>query len=495
MPVRLSRLREMLARPTGLYISSTTTSAGSDTTVVDTAILKYDENRLRNKWLLMTSGAASGESRRIASLSTSTITVTTAYSATTGSGSTYEILPFDPDLYRDALQRATRTVYPMLYLKITDESIIVDNLLANSSFEVSSQRTGAITAYADYDSTIKGATQVSDTAHGLTTGEIITISGTTNYNGTYIVVVISSGTFWIDTPFIADDGSSTWEEGDGSQEGRQSSWTATSGTWTFPAGLRAVHGNHIATATGAATLTQNIFDKVNVMRMTEQILRMRGFVFATVANIARLRWSFDGGATFAKSSDFHNGRTEWEGPDIQEVEVGIPENATTMTIYLDVASGGSGQFDKIYAWIETINLYRIPPEFVDGPHLIYQQEDAFRPNGPYEPLVHAVTGMTLRMVGMGYLTVPTGETGVVELSEQRAELLVATAAVDLYRILQSYDAGNRVDHLAAQRDWADEITRLERKSGIRMHALPSHSHDTWGFQEDSETRMLWLKDR
>ena len=496
MPVTLARLREMLARPTGRPILRTTTGAGAagGVTVEDTGIVRYDTNRLVNRWLLITSGTDAGESRRIASVSSTTITVTTTFPTDpTESGVTYEILAFDPDRYTDMLQEAARTVYPTLFKRIIDESIVVDNLLDNFSFE-SSESIGSITAFATYDSTVEGATLVTDAAHGLSTGDIITISGTTNYNGLWQVVVVSSSTFYIMTPFIADDGTGTWREGVSSQEGTASGWTATTGTWTFPARLRARHGRHTALSGGAGTLTQNIFTKVNVTDMVGKTLRIRGFIFDTTTDNSRLRVSFDGGTTFEDSTPFHGGDDEWEGPNVQGVGVVIPAGATTMTIYCSTVSGAS--FDVVTASIDPISQYPIPLAFVDGPHMIFQQADEQHPDGDFEPLVWGKAHRILRMVGMGYLTVPTGDTGVVELPEQRAELLVAQAAVYLYDVLQQEDAGNRDAHQQAMARWARRLDDLQRKPGIRMHPLGSHSHDTWGFLPgEGEQRMLSLKGR
>ncbi len=119
----------------GFFISSTTTSGGSTTTLVDTGILKYDANRLKDKWVLITSGNNDTEARRISSVSSSTITVTTAFSNTVATSVTYEIMAVDPDHPHDAIGSAIRTSVPPLYVALRDETLVVDDLLSNSLFE------------------------------------------------------------------------------------------------------------------------------------------------------------------------------------------------------------------------------------------------------------------------------------------------------------------------------------------------------------------------
>jgi len=137
MAVTLNRSIEMLGRATGFFVSSTATG-GSTTTVVDTSIVRYDANILKNKWLYIVTATQStivGTSRRISSLSGTTITVDSAYAATTTSGDTYYILSVDPDVMIDSLQQAARTLYPHLYLPTQDETLVVDNLVTNWDFE------------------------------------------------------------------------------------------------------------------------------------------------------------------------------------------------------------------------------------------------------------------------------------------------------------------------------------------------------------------------
>jgi len=65
---------------------------------------------------------------------------------------------------------------------------------------------GAITAYSDSTPYVTVTT-----AHDLVNGESVTISGSTNYNGTFIVSSVVAGvSFDIEDTWVADDGASVW---------------------------------------------------------------------------------------------------------------------------------------------------------------------------------------------------------------------------------------------------------------------------------------------
>lgn len=74
--------------------------------------------------------------------------------------------------------------------------------------------TGAITAYADYSGTVAGTVKATCVGHGLTTGDFITIRGTTNYNGVFEITTIDSDEFYFTDTWVADDGASDFEMGD-----------------------------------------------------------------------------------------------------------------------------------------------------------------------------------------------------------------------------------------------------------------------------------------
>lgn len=176
--VTRARLRALFGIALGHYISSSLTSAGAadGTTIVDTAIVKYDTTWLANKWVYLTSGTYIGQGRRISSVSSSTITLTTAFGGQVASAVTYEIFHYDPDLYHYALQQAARTIYPTLYQMIRDETLIVDNLLTNSSLDTFSTtftgwtNIGTPTLAAEISIRVHGTGSASIAATGATEG-------------------------------------------------------------------------------------------------------------------------------------------------------------------------------------------------------------------------------------------------------------------------------------------------------------------------------------
>ena len=98
-----------------------------------------------------------------------------------------------------------------IVIETADTPIMVRGCTAGnlSNFTFNAGSTGAITAFSDGT----GKVNVASAAHGLTTGDCITIRGTTNYNGLWEVTVIDAGNFSIPDTWVANDGASDWDEG------------------------------------------------------------------------------------------------------------------------------------------------------------------------------------------------------------------------------------------------------------------------------------------
>lgn len=79
-----------------------------------------------------------------------------------------------------------------------------------SGFTFDAGSTGAITAFADATG---GSVRVTSAGHNLATGEIVTIRGTTNYNGIFEVTLFDASNFDIVDTWAGDDGASDWEQG------------------------------------------------------------------------------------------------------------------------------------------------------------------------------------------------------------------------------------------------------------------------------------------
>ena len=72
----------------------------------------------------------------------------------------------------------------------------------------------AISAFADYGATVTGTVKATSNTHGLATGDIITISGTTNYNGTFVITKIDANDFYFTDTWVANDGASILQKVD-----------------------------------------------------------------------------------------------------------------------------------------------------------------------------------------------------------------------------------------------------------------------------------------
>ena len=421
MAVTLNRCLEMLGRATGLFVSDSSSGGGSTTTLVDTSIYRYDINTLTNKWLYIVSATnttINGSSRRISGIhdSNGTITVIGAMAASTSSGDTYYIVNFDPQIMTDAIQQATRTLYPHLYLPTRDETIVVDNLLANWDFE-------------NWDSTGSNSAVATSWAN-------------------------------IGTPSTNDESS------------------------------RVAHGSYSMSvaATGATEgIEQNIFTSVNINEVASKTLHARAWVWASVADAARIRVTYDG--SNYDSSDYHTGDSEWEGPSLIYVDSAIDADMTELTVSCEVTSGNTAYFDSVVAWIDNVSEYDLPSTVVRGPHKVYMQDQVQEPNGHYTPLARPVSGRILRIEHMGRLTAPTSSASV-ELDESRAELLVAQAAVHMFQTLANTDSGNRTDHLTNASVWQERTANLLTQAGMRMTPMSAHERNGWSTDEAGETRKL-----
>jgi hypothetical protein len=421
MAVTLNRCLEMLGRATGLFVSDSSSGGGSTTTLVDTSIYRYDINTLTNKWLYIVSATnttINGSSRRISGIhaSNGTITVIGAMAASTSSGDTYYIVNFDPQIMTDAIQQATRTLYPHLYLPTRDETIVVDNLLANWDFE-------------NWDSTGSNSAVATSWAN-------------------------------IGTPSTNDESS------------------------------RVAHGSYSMSvaATGATEgIEQNIFTSVNINEVASKTLHARAWVWASVADAARIRVTYDG--SNYDSSNYHTGDSEWEGPSLIYVDSAIDADMTELTVSCEVASGNTAYFDGVVAWIDNVSEYDLPSTVIRGPHKVYMQDQVQEPNGHYTPLGFPVSGRILRVEHMGRLTAPTSSASV-ELDESRAELLIAQAAVHMFQTLSNTDSGNAVSHLNNSALWLQRVGLLLGQPGIRMRPMSAHERNGWNVDESGETRKL-----
>ena len=198
-------LRQRLSEEIGDYQSLTTTSAGNSagTSVVDTGLRNLpggDRDAAFDSWyILVTSGANTGESRRIKDYIANTTTLVVQESFSGGAVDTtvsYELHRYDPSQKHQAIDRAIEELYPFLYLPIRDETIVVDDRLSNSDFETFSDgftswtEVGSPTVTADTTYVIHGSQSAkvvgdSGSAGQLTQAPTININELSNKSVTF----------------------------------------------------------------------------------------------------------------------------------------------------------------------------------------------------------------------------------------------------------------------------------------------------------------------
>jgi hypothetical protein len=97
---------------------------------------------------------------------------------------------------------AVRSELPSHYGAVTTAFLEINNRNGDNLF------TASITAFADAGG---GSVTVTSAAHGLASGDKVTISGTTNYDGTYTLTAAATNTFTITATWVADDATGDWE--------------------------------------------------------------------------------------------------------------------------------------------------------------------------------------------------------------------------------------------------------------------------------------------
>ena len=136
-------LRQRLSEAIGDYQSLTTTGAATGTTDIVDANLKNlpgggDPGAFEEWYALIGAGQTNeGAIRRIKSYqpNTTTLIVEQAYDSAVDTGINYELHRYHPNDKHNAINRATEELFPFMYLPISDETLVVDDVLSNSDFE------------------------------------------------------------------------------------------------------------------------------------------------------------------------------------------------------------------------------------------------------------------------------------------------------------------------------------------------------------------------
>ena len=124
-----------------------------------------------------------------------------------GAGTEHEITTtgaYYAEMYLDDNSTATT-------IETANTPIMVNHATTGSvaGWTFSTGSTGAITAYSDGT----GKVNVASGTHGLSTGDEISIRGTTDYNGVWTITYIDADNFSIPDTWVNDNGASDWDEG------------------------------------------------------------------------------------------------------------------------------------------------------------------------------------------------------------------------------------------------------------------------------------------
>ena len=136
-------LRQRLAEAMGDYISLTTTANGATNgaTLIDSGLRDLaggrDEDAFEGWYVLITSGDALGQIKRVLQSrpSNNTLTLQTGFTAQIASSVTYELHRQDPTLKHNAINRGIEELSAQVPLPLRDETLVVDNALTNWDFE------------------------------------------------------------------------------------------------------------------------------------------------------------------------------------------------------------------------------------------------------------------------------------------------------------------------------------------------------------------------
>jgi hypothetical protein len=105
----------------------TTTSAGTTTTLVDTAQSDFGEDAMRDGWISCVDGTNAGETRRVtANDGSTTVTVAPAFSNAVASGVAYEFHRWEPTAKLNALDAARFIGFPHITKVVEDATVMTD---------------------------------------------------------------------------------------------------------------------------------------------------------------------------------------------------------------------------------------------------------------------------------------------------------------------------------------------------------------------------------
>ena len=178
MSVSLESALVELSKQIGDYWASTSTSGGSSTTIVDTALSAKAADWITDEaYDRITSGTYDDEERKISSLSSSTLT-TLAHGGTIATSVTYEIHRlFTATEKRRGLIYAARRIFPYCFKWVRDETLTLGNWLRDGDLEYNWTSTTAHTYWKASTSTMTQTTTLPYYRRSSTSMKIDTAAG------------------------------------------------------------------------------------------------------------------------------------------------------------------------------------------------------------------------------------------------------------------------------------------------------------------------------
>ena len=383
MATTRTSLRQYMSEAIGDWSGTFTTSsagAGGGTTIVATTLADLpggdEDDAFIDQYAMITSGAAAGQIRRISDYvqSSGTITVARAFGAQIAISVTFELHRYDPSMKHASINTAGRKVFPYIYLPVYDETLVTDQLGLNMDFE----------------STFSGGVPAN------------------------------------------------WTE--------DSAGTQTTAQET----TRIFHGSNsvsLAVSSGDDDMSISQVLTVNIADIVGHSIVFGGFMWSSVADSGWFRIDFGTGGT--TDSTKHAGDEDWQE---EWVEASIPSDATQIRIRCMAEATGTptNYFDSLYCYIKRIDRYAIPATFVHGPFSVQLQLDRKIPvTRHYTQLKNwwveqdsetrylylgdnVPSGYRLRLTGADVLTLPSTESGTMEVEDGRIDAVIEYAAAELF---------------------------------------------------------------
>ena len=378
----------------GDYVTSTSTSAGSTTTLVDTYLGgRYADDRI-NEWYVRITENVNGNQYLVRKISdyvqsTSTATVGPAFAGATGSGTDYELHRYDPLDKFAALDEARLQVFPDLCILRYNDSLTGDG--HSSVFTIPSTiRRGPLSAL-----------------------EEIPLPVQTSFN--FITSPLNDST---------------------------TGWTATSATAATHSRIQSdllipKYDNtctkvSVATATNGtyAQTVANMANSMTAAKAAGRTLTFAAWVYCTTASRVSLKLTDDSTTTTGTA----HGGAGWELLTV--TKTCSATNATTLTATIDVTNASGA----IVYWVNRSWLYYGDANYVQD---IYGSGRGYfvRRDNTTQKLYLDWTprqGNQIRLIGRDLLsalgtTISTQVTNTMEIDEPEAELLYAEAAKVFYR--------------------------------------------------------------